>query len=101
MSKYSYFSVHDLKDLAMIYNDCDDYKVKVWDPALQKEGTIYFTGSSNVDKEINFNIKYEEDSNKNVFEAFNDILGQIIDSGYDMSIDWNHKFLEKVIQLRK
>ncbi len=35
MSKYNYFSVHDLCDLAMIYRDCGDYTPRFWDPASQ------------------------------------------------------------------
>lgn len=37
MSKYRYFSVHDLLDLAMIYRDCGDYMPRFWSPELQKE----------------------------------------------------------------
>ena len=54
MSKYSYTSVHDLKDLAMIYDDCDDYRVSVWNPETQKEMNLVFCGSSNPNKTINF-----------------------------------------------
>ena len=49
-------TVHELKDLAMIYNDSDDFKVVVWDPIQQRTYNLIFTGSSNVDKTINFNI---------------------------------------------
>lgn len=30
MSKHKYTSMHDLKDIAMIYKDCPDYKLKIW-----------------------------------------------------------------------
>lgn len=49
-------TVHDIKDLAMIYNDADDFKVVVWDPVQQRKYDLIFTGSSKVDKVINFNI---------------------------------------------
>ena len=62
MSKYNYTSVHDLKDIAMIYNDCDDYKVVVWNPVEQQTMTLVFTGSDNSDKTIHFNVYYENEN---------------------------------------
>ena len=62
MSKYNYTSVHDLKDLVMIYNDCDDYRVTVWNPTEQQRMKLIFTGSSNVDKTINFIVEYEDEN---------------------------------------
>lgn len=49
-------TVHDLKDLAMIYHDCDDYKITVWEPVQQKRYNLVFTGSSNIEKKIHFNL---------------------------------------------
>ena len=49
-------TVRELKDLAMIYSDSEDFKVVVWDPIQQRMYNLIFTGSSNTDKEINFNI---------------------------------------------
>ena len=47
----------ELADLLTIYNnDCNDYTIKLWDPVQQKNYNLVFTGSNNVDKEINFNI---------------------------------------------
>ena len=62
MSKYKYMSVHDLKDLVMIYNDCDDYRVTVWNPVEQQRMTLTFTGSSNEDRTIHFNVNYEDEN---------------------------------------
>ena len=62
MSKYNYTSVHDLKDLVMIYNDCDDYRVTVWNPTEQQRMKLIFTGSNNVDKTINFIVEYEDEN---------------------------------------
>ena len=59
---YNYTSVHDLKDLAMIYNDCDDYRVTVWNPVEQQRMTLSFTGSNNEDKTIHFNVEYENEN---------------------------------------
>ena len=67
MSKYNYTSVHDLKDLAMIYNDCDDYRVTVWNPVEQQRMTLTFTGSSNEDRTIHFNVDYE-DANYHIYK---------------------------------
>ena len=61
MSKYQYTSVHDLKDIAMVYSDCDDYKISVWNPLEQKAMNILFCGSSNVNKTINFIVTYEDE----------------------------------------
>lgn len=61
MSKYSYTSVHDLKDIAMIYNDCDDYKVSVWNPSTQKHMKLIFCGSDNVKKSVNFIVTDEDE----------------------------------------
>ena len=61
MSKYNYPSVHDIQDLAMIYGpDCDDYRVKVWNPTEQKSMTITFCGSDKINKTINFVVTYED-----------------------------------------
>jgi len=63
MSKYSYPSWHDIKDLAMIYHEdeWDNARVKVWDPIRQREYELVFTGSSRPQGEepgeINFNIE--------------------------------------------
>ena len=48
MSLYKYPSMHELKDIAMIYNDneWDNAKLVVWDPEYQREYNISFTGSS-------------------------------------------------------
>ena len=46
MSKYSYFSVHDMCDLAMIYHDCGDYTPRFWDASTQ---TIYWCTGLSVD----------------------------------------------------
>jgi hypothetical protein len=37
MSKYNYFSVHELLDLAMIYDDCGDYTPVFWNPDKQQQ----------------------------------------------------------------
>lgn len=74
MSKYSYFSVHDLKDLAMIYHDCDDYKVTVWNPDRMKHMNFIFTGSSNVKKEVNFNATFDDDESMFTFNAVKEAL---------------------------
>ena len=76
MSNYKkgYMTVHDLKDIAMIYNDCDDYKVSVWNPCRMKEMKLTFTGSSNPDKEINFVATFNDDDSLFVLNAIKNAL---------------------------
>ena len=61
MSKYNYPSVHDLKDLAMIYGDCDDYRLTVWNPVEQQRMTLVFCGSDKEQKTVNFVVNYEDE----------------------------------------
>lgn len=45
MSKHSYTSVHDLKDIFLgVYNDCGDYKVKIWNFTDQQYMNLAFRG---------------------------------------------------------
>ena len=69
-------TVHDLKDIAMIYDDCDKYEVKVWEPMTQRRMNLCFTGSSKPSDtcpngEINFNVHYlDEVGDNGVLAAF-------------------------------
>jgi len=49
-----------MKDLASIYHDCDDYRIVVWNPIEQRHMNITFTGSDNVNKQVNFNVDYTD-----------------------------------------
>ena len=91
--------VHDIKDLAMIYHDCDDYKVKVWSPEFLREGTLIFTGSNNVDKTIHFNVNYTKDAFI-AQRAFNETMKKLVDSGFDMEhVDWEKVFTSEVVKI--
>lgn len=89
--------IHDIKDLAMIYNDCDDYRVKIWSPEYLREGTLVFTGSSNPDKTIHFNVEFGYDGFV-AQKAFKSTLEQIVDSGFDMSINWEHVYTRELVK---
>lgn len=93
-----YSKVKDLKDVTMVYSDCQDYDVRVWDPVLQRKGTIYFTGSSNPEKYVSFNVTFEDQAKhqKNILDAFDNVLKEIIDSKYDMGLDWKSKFIQEL-----
>jgi hypothetical protein len=87
-----------MKDLAMIYHDCDKYRLRVWSPELMREGDLTFTGSNNIEKSIHFNIHFKKDG----FipqKAFNETLKHIIDSGFDMSVDWEYVFTKEMCNL--
>ena len=64
---YKYPSMHELKDIAMIYNDneWDNAKIVVWDPEYQREYNISFIGSSrpteNEVGKVHFNITRVKD----------------------------------------
>jgi len=101
-------TIHDLKDLAMIYGDFewDRTPIKVWCPGEQRHMELTFTGSVRPDDsqpgELNFNAHYVDKLGDNcVFAAFNKVMDKIIDSRFDMSIDWEKVFLENLIELRK
>ena len=90
-------NVHDIKDLAMIYHDCDKYRVRVWSPELMREGDLIFTGSDNVEKAIHFNVNFAKDALPQ--KAFKATLDQIIDSGFDMSVNWEYVFTKEMCKL--
>ena len=91
--------VHEIKDLAMIYSDCDDYKVRVWCPEQMRSGTLIFTGSSNTDKTLHFNISFDDGNPLAATDAFRETLEHIIESGFDMkNVDWNKVFLEELLK---
>lgn len=92
-------TVHDIKDLSMIYHDCDDYRVKVWNPELLREGTLAFTGSNNVDKTIHFNVYFTKDA-LIPQRAFNETLKQIVESGFDMEhVNWEKVFTSEIVKI--
>ena len=64
MGLYKYPSMHELKDIAMIYNDgeWDNAKLVVWDPEYQREYNISFTGSSRpTENDFMYSIFYKQD----------------------------------------
>lgn len=66
MSKHSYTTVHDLKDIFLgVYHDCDDYKVKFWNFTDQQYMNLAFRGMetlSNGQMILVFNAYREDDS---------------------------------------
>ena len=91
--------VHEIKYLAMIFNDCDDYKVKVWSPEFLREGTLIFTGCNNVDKTIHFNVNYTKDTFI-AQRAFNETMKKLVESGFDIEhIDWEKVFTSEVVKI--
>ena len=69
-------TIKDLKDLAMIYKDCDDYKITVWDANQQKRYKLVFTGSSRTDKTMSFNLVEDALSDKEQYQI--DLLNKLI-----------------------
>jgi len=111
-------TLHDLKDIVDIYYsdgnggktyEWDKTPIVVWNPEEQRKMDIYFTGSSRpgVESEddlgqINFNVRYLDGLGDNcVFDAFDAIIGQIIESRFDMSVDWKKRYLETILEKRK
>lgn len=99
-------TVHDLKDLVMIYHDCDKYKVSVWNPEEQTEMNICFCGSSkpceeSPDGQINFIVTYKNNNDNYVFmKAFEETLKSMEKNGLDMGIEWKKIFLENMLRCR-
>lgn len=86
MSKYDYFSWHDIKDLAMIYREeeWDDAKVTLWSPSELKEYNLCFTGSSRPNDKnkgvINFNIRPVNNNNLELSDITAEYIAQVCDS---------------------
>ena len=70
-------TVHDMAILMEIYKDCQDYNIKLWNPFRQKEEVIYFCGSSNPDKTVNFN-SYEIERDETKLWGFDMVNEQIL-----------------------
>ena len=101
---------HDLKDIVMIYSSDNEGKpsyewehadIAVWDPKRQRKGKLIFTGSSKPENEINFNINFEDDLGPGVIEAFNEVLEKMKEKNFDMSINWEMRFLENMLRNRR
>lgn len=56
-------TVNDLKEIVKAYDDqvSDDAKIVVWNRDNNHPMHINFTGSSNVDREVHYNIEYDDD----------------------------------------
>lgn len=85
-------TVHDMTVLMEIYNDCQDYNIKLWNPFRQKEEVIYFCGSSNPDKTINFN-SYEIELDETKLWGFDMVNEQILADNNFYIIVMPHKDL--------
>ena len=101
---------HDLKDIVMIYSSDKDGKpdyewehanIVVWDPKRQRKGKLVFTGSSKPENEINFNIDFDDDLWPCVTEAFGEVLEKMKENNFDMSINWEMRFLENMLKHRR
>lgn len=90
--------MREFNSIAMVYADCRDYKIHVWDPENLCRAELVFCGSSNPDKQVNFILSHEGCEYKNPVKAFQDVLDQIIESRFDMSVDWSEKFLEAYLK---
>lgn len=97
MNKMEHMTVRDMKDLVRIYNDNEDYKLELWNPMLQRHMRLYFTGSSNPEKSIHFNVGYidGDQESENVFKAFSKVLSRIKSEGID-SADWEKEFVKEI-----
>lgn len=108
-------TLHDMKDIVDIYYsttdgkityDYDNANIVIWQPDEQRHMELSFSGSvrptENEKGQINFLATYKDNIGDNcVLNAFNCIIDEIIDSKFDMSINWQDKFISKLVELRK
>lgn len=108
--------LHGLKDIVAIYTSGKDgkpdyswdrAKIKVWNPAEQREMDLVFTGSNRGDENtpselrtIHFNVNYT-DEGKDVFEAFDIALKKIFPNIEDATLkEYRKVFLQELLNIR-
>lgn len=102
---------HELKDIVMIYSsspsglssyEWNKAKIKVWNPAEQREMNLVFTGStkeeSPEDYKIHFNVNYV-DEKESIIDAYKSTLKELFPDISDETLtEYTKVYIQKLLK---